>query len=71
MMRAVRRRASGATAHDQAHISRHGMLFTTLDSSLMMVPHSTNGLGSQPRIFEMEDTGETLKTMRQLIVSEQ
>jgi len=39
----------------------HGMLFTTFDGKLMMVLHSPNGRGARPRIFEMEDTGETLK----------
>jgi len=39
----------------------HGMLFTTFDGKLMMVLHSPNGRGARPRIFELEDTGETLK----------
>jgi len=39
----------------------HGMLFTTFDGKLMMVLHSPNGPGAQPRIFEMDDTGETLR----------
>ena len=39
----------------------HGMLFTTFDGKLMMVLHVPNGPGAQPHIFEMEDTGETLR----------
>jgi len=39
----------------------HGMLFTTFDGKLMMVLHAPNNRDAQPRIFEMEDTGETLK----------
>ena len=43
----------------------HGMLFTTFDGKLMNVLHSPNDRGAQPRIFEMEDTGETLKIVRE------
>jgi len=43
----------------------HGMLFTTFDGELMMVLHSPNGRDARPRIFEMEDTGETLKTVKE------
>ena len=43
----------------------HGMLFTTFDGKLMNVLHSPNGRGARPRIFEMEDTGETLKIIRE------
>ena len=39
----------------------HGMLFTTFDGKLMMVLHSPNGPAARPRIFEMQDTGETLR----------
>ena len=39
----------------------HGMLFTTFDGRLMMVLHSPNNPQAQPHIFELEDTGETLK----------
>ena len=42
----------------------HAMLFTTFESKLMMVLHSPNGPGAQPHLFEMEDTGETLKIVR-------
>jgi len=41
----------------------HAMLFTTFDGRLMMVLHSPNGPGAQPRVFEMEDTGETLRVI--------
>jgi arabinan endo-1,5-alpha-L-arabinosidase len=43
----------------------HGMLFTTFDGRLMMALHSPNGPGARPRLFEMEDTGETLKIIRE------
>jgi hypothetical protein len=39
----------------------HSMLFTTFEGKLMMVLHSPNEGPTRPRIFEMEDTGETLK----------
>ncbi len=41
----------------------HGMLFTTFDGKLMMVLHSPNNRDAQPRLFELEDTGETLKVV--------
>jgi hypothetical protein len=43
----------------------HGMLFTTFDGKLMMVLHSPNGPDAQPRVFEMEDTGETLRVVKE------
>jgi GH43 family beta-xylosidase len=43
----------------------HGMLFTTFDGRLLMVLHAPNDRGARPRIFEMEDTGETLRTVRE------
>ncbi len=43
----------------------HGMLFTTFDGRLMMVLHSPNDRNARPRIFEMEDTGETLKIVQE------
>jgi hypothetical protein len=40
----------------------HGMLFTRFDGQLMMVLHSPNASGRErAKLFEMEDTGETLK----------
>jgi arabinan endo-1,5-alpha-L-arabinosidase len=43
----------------------HGMLFTTFDGKLMNVLHSPNDRGARPRIFEMEDTGDTLRILRE------
>jgi arabinan endo-1,5-alpha-L-arabinosidase len=43
----------------------HGMLFTTFDDKLMMVLHSPNNRKAQPHIFELEDTGETLKVVKE------
>jgi hypothetical protein len=43
----------------------HGMLFTTFDGKLMMVLHSPNNRNAQPRIFEMEDTGDTLRIIKE------
>lgn len=46
----------------------HGMLFTTFDPGapgLMMVLHSPNNRDAQPHLFEMEDTGETLRIARE------
>jgi arabinan endo-1,5-alpha-L-arabinosidase len=44
----------------------HGMLFTTFDAKLMMVLHAPNGRDARPHLFEMEDTGETLKIIKEL-----
>ncbi|MGC9470893.1 MAG: glycoside hydrolase family 43 protein [Bacteroidales bacterium] len=43
----------------------HGMLFTTFEGRLMMVLHAPNNPAAQPRIFEMEDTGETLRVVKE------
>jgi hypothetical protein len=43
----------------------HGMLFTTFEGKLMMVLHSPNGPAAQPRVFELEDTGETLRLVKE------
>ena len=43
----------------------HGMVFTTFEGKLMMVLHSPNNKESRPRIFEMEDTGNTLKVINE------
>jgi arabinan endo-1,5-alpha-L-arabinosidase len=43
----------------------HAMLFTTFDGKLMMVLHSPNSPEARPRIFEMEDTGETLRITKE------
>jgi hypothetical protein len=41
------------------------MLFTTSDGALMNVLHCPNGPGARPRIFEMEDTGDILRIVRE------
>lgn len=43
----------------------HGMLFTTFEGTLMMVLHSPNNRDAQPHMFEMQDTGKTLKVVRE------
>jgi hypothetical protein len=46
--------------------SGHGMLFTTFDNRLMLILHSPFKMPlSRGRIFEMEDTGDTLKVIRE------
>lgn len=47
--------------------SGHGMLFTTFDGKLMMVLHSPNGFQAQPHIYAMEDTGESLKIVKEFL----
>ena len=49
----------------------HAMLFTTFDGKLMMVLHSPNGPAARPRIFEMEDTGETLRITKEFTAPSQ
>jgi arabinan endo-1,5-alpha-L-arabinosidase len=44
----------------------HGMVFATFEGKLMMVLHSPNNRESRPRIFEMEDTGNTLLVVKEL-----
>jgi arabinan endo-1,5-alpha-L-arabinosidase len=39
----------------------HGMLFRTFEVKLMMIIHSPYNGDTRPHLFEMEDTGETLK----------
>jgi arabinan endo-1,5-alpha-L-arabinosidase len=43
----------------------HGMLFTTFDGKLMNVLHAPNNMGARPRIFEMEDSGDTLRIVKE------
>jgi arabinan endo-1,5-alpha-L-arabinosidase len=43
----------------------HGMVFTTFEGKLMMVLHSPNNKESRPKIFEMEDTGNTLRVTKE------
>ena len=44
----------------------HGMLFTTFEGKLVMVLHAPNGPSARPHLFEMTDTGETLKIIKEL-----
>ena len=43
----------------------HAMFFKTFEGAPMMVLHAPNGPGAQPLIFELEDTGDTLKVVHQ------
>ncbi|MEJ6980578.1 glycoside hydrolase family 43 protein [Pedobacter sp. P351] len=44
----------------------HGMLFKRFsDNQLMMILHSPNGPQAQPHLFEMEDTGSTLRVIKE------
>jgi beta-xylosidase len=43
----------------------HAMLFRTFEGRLMMVLHAPNDRAARPRLFEMEDTGETLRIARE------
>lgn len=45
----------------------HAMVFTSFDGKLYMVLHSPNNKESRPRIFEMEDTGNTLRVLKELL----
>ena len=41
----------------------HAMLFETFEGKVMMVLHSPNDRAARPRVFELEDTGKTLKVV--------
>ena len=43
----------------------HPMIFETFEGKLMLIFHCPNNAAAQPRIFELEDTGETLKVIRE------
>lgn len=43
----------------------HGMLFKRFDGQLMLVLHSPNKMTERARIFEIEDTGETLRVIKE------
>ncbi|MDR8392431.1 glycoside hydrolase family 43 protein [Aliifodinibius sp. S!AR15-10] len=43
----------------------HPSLFTTFDGTLMMALHSPNSDTERMHLFEMEDTGETLRVVRE------
>ncbi len=42
----------------------HGFIFKRLDGQLMLVLHSPNKATERARLFELEDTGETLRIIR-------
>jgi beta-xylosidase len=44
----------------------HGMFFRTFEGEIMLILHSPNSRESRPRIFEMEDTGNTLAVINEL-----
>lgn len=44
----------------------HGMLFKTFEGKLMMVLHTPNSPAAQPHIYEIEDTGDTLKMIGEM-----
>ena len=46
----------------------HGFLFHRLDGQLMMALHSPNTRDARIRLFELEDTGETLRIIRPFAV---
>jgi len=43
----------------------HGMIFKTFEGKLMMVLHAPDQQSPHPHLFEMEDTGETLRIVRE------
>jgi arabinan endo-1,5-alpha-L-arabinosidase len=43
----------------------HAMLFSTFEGKLMMVLHSPYNGDTRPHLYEMEDTGETLRVIRE------
>jgi len=44
----------------------HGMVFTSFEGKLMMILHAPNNRNSRPRLFEMEDTGNTLRIVKEV-----
>lgn len=44
----------------------HAMLFTSFEGKLMMILHSPYNGETHPHIFEMEDTGNTLRVTQEL-----
>ena len=42
----------------------HGMIFKRFDGQLMLALHSPNKLNERARLFEIEDTGETLRVVK-------
>jgi hypothetical protein len=45
----------------------HGMLFKAFDGKLMMILHSPYNGNTRPHLYEMEDTGETLRIIKEII----
>ena len=45
--------------------SGHGMLFKTFDGQLMLVLHRPFGREARAKLYEVEDTGDALKIVRQ------
>ncbi|MCA9241380.1 MAG: family 43 glycosylhydrolase, partial [Planctomycetales bacterium] len=45
----------------------HGMLFSTFGGQLMMALHRPNSRAAQPRLFLMEDTGQSLLAVREFV----
>ena len=43
----------------------HAMFFTTFDGQLMMALHAPNSPEARPRLFVLDDTGETLRVVRE------
>ena len=43
----------------------HPMLFETFDGQLMLIFHAPNDRNARPRIFELEDTGDTLRVVKE------
>lgn len=44
----------------------HGMIFRTFDGRLMLALHAPYWGETHPKIYELEDTGETLKVLREI-----
>jgi GH43 family beta-xylosidase len=44
----------------------HGMLFKTFEGKLMMILHTPNNREAQPHLYEIEDTGETLRMIGEM-----
>ena len=44
----------------------HGMLFNSFDGKLMLILHSPYNGDTRPHIFEMEDTGATLRIIKEI-----
>jgi hypothetical protein len=47
----------------------HAMLFRSFEGRLMMILHSPYNGDTRPHLFEMEDTGETLKIVKEITAS--